>query len=116
MADEPLNLDDLERVGATRFGRAVVRVRVETDDGREIRIEVPVAADDATLSAPQQRVMKALADSPEPLTRKQLAGILKRSRTDGRFGEDIRWLKSRGKIFEDDGELTDDVKKFDATT
>lgn len=43
MADDarPLDLDSLERHGATRFGRGVSRVVIVHDDGRQVSIDLP---------------------------------------------------------------------------
>lgn len=43
MTAQPLSLDDLERLGATRFGRGVRRVVLIHDDGRKVSIDLPTA-------------------------------------------------------------------------
>jgi hypothetical protein len=41
MEATPLILDDIERAGATRYGRGVMRVTIEYDDGRKAILDLP---------------------------------------------------------------------------
>lgn len=103
--------------GATLYGLPVRRVWVETEDGEWRKLGLPgpaERADDDGLTPTQKRALAALRSSPRPLTRKSLALKLRRS-PKGRFGADVRHLLNGGLIWEDDGLLTDDRRKFAAS-
>jgi hypothetical protein len=113
---DPLPLDDIERTGAVRFGRPVVRLVMVLEDGREIAADLPTAgpAELTGLTPTQRRIVQVLRVSPMPLTRKAVANRLGRSDATGKTGTDIRELVHLGYIFEAGGELTDDITKLPA--
>lgn len=113
MADEPrpIELDTLERNGASRFGRAIAKVILITEDNRRISIDLPR---EVATNARQERIIDFIASSPAPLTRKQVAMKLNKGNITGRFGQDISFLISSGRLVERDGELADSVEKFSA--
>jgi hypothetical protein len=108
----PIAIDEAARRGATLCGCPLVRLIAVTDDGREISVPLPMGAD---LTPGQERIVSLLAESPCPLTRKQIATKLNRGNVTGRFGQHINALIDERKIFERDGEVTDDATKFAST-
>lgn len=112
VSDYPISLDKIETCGATRFGRGVTKMVVYYDDGRRVSLELPRIGE---LTPQQERILETLAESQSPMNRKNIALKVNKGNVTGRFGQSVSQLLSAGKIFERDGELTDDAKKFAAT-
>lgn len=126
MADaRPLSLDDLERCGATRFGRSVVRVELRLADGRtavfdlpdesEVRHDAETMEESVPLTGQMRQLLEAFKKSPKPLTRKCAATAIGNKNTKGRIGESFRRLVSEGLLFTSGGYYTDDPKKMQKT-
>jgi hypothetical protein len=77
----------------------------------KVRRAVEVGDDDSVLTT-QQRIIDKLAASEVPLSKRQLAQLLKLKSTRGRFATDVSRLLGTQKIHERDGALTDDPNKF----
>lgn len=115
---EPIavRLDGVPAFGATWFGVGVRSIRVELDDGRTMRFDLPEAAtrEPLKIGETEREILDALAAVPYPMTRKQLAAACHKTTEKGRFGQAIKMLLEADTppIFERNSELTDDLKKF----
>ena len=112
MSDGPLQLDELPRRGAVIHGSPVSRVVLILKDGRRSSFDLPNIGE---LTAQQEKILETLSESSSPMNRKNIALKINKGNVTGRFGQSIAFLLSAGKIFERDGELTDDAKKFAST-
>lgn len=115
----PFNFDRLLECGATLHGIAVASVRIETADGRFQELSFRVSDENQTsreaeVSRMEARILKVLRDSKFPLTRKQMALVLKLSSVSGRFGQTVTTMVDEEKIYEDAGLYTDEPSKFTA--
>lgn len=104
--------------GAVCFGAAVERVAVVTEDGERRVFALPRPPDPepaggfADWTPTRRRIVAALAESPVPLTRKQVGLRIGRKVAGGRFLEDVRALLAGGRLHERYGLLADDPAKF----
>lgn len=110
--EKPVSLDNIETIGATRFGLSVTKMVVYYDDGRRASFDLPRIGE---LTPQQEKIVETLAESPSPMNRKNIALKVNKGNVTGRFGKSVSFLLSAGKIFERDGDLTDDARKFAAT-
>ncbi len=105
----PITADELVRRGMTMGGRSVAKVTVDFATGQvtcELEPETDHRAD------LRHRILRALRESPCPLTRKQLARVLGLKGVTGRFSPMVATLVATKEIFDQDGELTDSASKY----
>ena len=112
----PIELDDIERRGAKRFGASIARVLLIHADGRRVSVDLPQPDDRARqgpdLSTTQRKILDIADKSPRPLTRKVFAMKCGRADAKGKFGREIRELVDLGLLIERGGELADTLEKF----
>lgn len=101
---------------------ADIRIVYSVPDGAggRTRGAIPVTAvrpaGGGGLSARKQLILRRVAESPVPLTRKQLARQCGSPTAKGSFGQDVRELVAAGKLYASMDEVTDDPAKFKRPT
>lgn len=108
-------------LGGVFRGFQVAAVYIRTADGRTQKCELPersaqpsMPAEEEPLRPTARKILDTLRASTVPLTRKAVAARLGRETTNGKFGSEIRELHSRGLIFTNGEEITDDASKFES--
>lgn len=116
MTPTPLSLDEIEKTGATRFGRAVSRIVIVMRDGGKVSLSFADPEDDEpeeiAMTPTQQRIVQVLRSSPKPMKRLSVAKAIGRDGIGGKFSNYVNDLVSRGVIQEYAGELADVAEKF----
>ena len=114
MSSEPIDLTSVEATGAIRFGVPVAELRIVLEDGRVIKLALPLKAkqSDTRLTPTERKIMDVLAKSPEPMTRLAVAFACNRENSNGSFGTMIRRLMQSQLIYTNGDMITDDPSKF----
>lgn len=113
--DTPLTPGEIVARGMADGGRRIRRYTVDFESG-EVAITYYPAECETERADLRARIIRALRDSPDPLTRKQLARTLRLKGASGRFGRTVSAMVDTSEIFEQDGELTDSASKFSDET
>ena len=82
-------------------------------DGRRSVIAINIVKPESKLGGTHLRILALLAKNVKPLTRKDIWKAMHLKSGEGKFGLRVNELLSRKLIFERDGVLVDDVKKFE---
>lgn len=110
----PVNLDDIERLGATRFGQPVVKLCLVLKDGRKVIMETPAPVASGELTDTERAILNVLKANPKPMKRATVAKALGRFDVTGSFGAAFRQLDGKGLVYRHGAEYTDDPTKFAA--
>lgn len=111
---DPVPLDEIERTGATRFGKPVKRIMLRMTDGGWVEIKLamkPHPVDDG-MTPLQRRILHCIRDSEGPVTRKEVAMRIRAKTTTGDFARAFQVLLESDKIFVRNGEYADRESKF----
>ena len=107
----PLSLNEVEDAGAVRFGRRVQLMILVMEDGRRVRIELPLAAavagqatKDWKSTKSGREILRAMAEANTPMKAQTIAKLAKLTYS-GSFRQTMKGLEIQGELTKDEEEL-----------